>query len=326
MPSTGPNIALTRFWHHRCPDVVEPLNAFFITHTEEVHCSASGATSWVGSDRLYAGPVRFRQGGGIVAFRQLENQLSVVFVGKDRQLNVIRRWTGTEDWQPVSPMVHNPHRPAPVGASLAWGALPPETSFVLFVDVDGHINSVRADGGGHWQDAERVPANGAPAGGIAEPGGGLVAINQTPGLLSVLFSERTTHLVHVIWRSTADSRWHGPTLIHSHQTKVPPGAGMAAASFPDSIWYVFFVDIHGSLRAAPVVGASPWEKPQPVSPLTLRLRAPLWPPSPRPTTSSAPSSWERMAASTDSGGDAGISAGRGPRPSPDVAPQGQGPA
>jgi hypothetical protein len=153
------------------------------------------------------------------------------------------------------------HQPAPVPrAGLAAGRLPDEMWFVLFVDDQGFVNSLSASGHHPWRGPERVSVPG-----LALPGGNLVAVNQTRDILSVLFVEKTTKHVHVLWRSLADATWNGPASIHSTQTTAPPGAGMAVAQFPGDISFAFFVDDHETLKAARVVGVAAWESPADVS-------------------------------------------------------------
>ncbi len=269
----APRIALIRFAYHR-PNLalpVEPLNALFIGRDRNLHVSAAGLSSWVGSHRA-----RYVDGqddkalcpteSGIAAFKQTADQLSVVYVAQgDRQLNVVWRSAASNDWGGPSAMV-GPHTPAPPGATIAAGRLPQQKWFVLFVDEQGAINTLQVDGGGHWQGPERTQQN------LALPGGGLVAFNQTPQLLTVPFIEKTSRFVHVLWRGPDDGTWHGPALIADGQTKAPPGAAMATAAFRGDDNFLFYVDDDGALMAARVVGYEPWRPPERVSDARLAPR------------------------------------------------------
>jgi len=155
MPEFGPKIALIRFQNKFVPEIPEPLNAFFIARSNKLHNSAAGVSSWVGSRELdwVGGPGAMEPiqiGSALVAFKQLENQLSVVFVGKGQQLHVTWRGRGFDKFNNPTPMVAH-HEFAPPGSSLAAGRLPPDLWFVLFVDGQGAINSLRASGHHNWQ-------------------------------------------------------------------------------------------------------------------------------------------------------------------------------
>jgi hypothetical protein len=265
----APRIALIRFAYYlpKLPLPVLPLNALFIGRDRNLHISAAGFSSWVGSHKA-----RYVNGevdkplcpteSGIAAFRQTLFQLSVVYVGPGQQLHVVWRNANSYDWEGPSAMV-GPHTPAPWAATIAAGRLPPQKWFVLFVDDQGAINSLHVDGGGHWQGPERTKQN------LALPGGGLVAFNQTPQLLTVPFVEKTSRFVHVLWRETNDVAWRGPALIAAGQTKAPPGAAMATAAFRGNDNFLFYVDDAGALMAARVVGYNPWQTPERVSDVRL---------------------------------------------------------
>src|SRR6185369_2798027 len=112
----------------------------------------------------------------------------------------------------------------------------------------------------NWQSAQEVCPMGS-----AEPGGGLAAFNQIPDILTVLYVDKQTELLHVAWRGVGATHWEGPALIHPQQTKTPPGAALAAAEFTRDLWFVFFVDRSGQLRAARVQGINPWDRPEEIS-------------------------------------------------------------
>jgi hypothetical protein len=270
-PEFGPRIALVRF-PYRLQNLTlptEPLNALFVGRDHKLHISAAGFSSWVGAHRAkFVGGDEKElcpHGSGIAAFKQLPNLLSVVFVGPNQQLHVAWRHDTSDDFGGPTPMVA-PHTPAPWGATIAAGRLPEQRWFVLFVDQQGAINSLRVDGGAPWQGPQRTVEN------LALPGGGLVAFNQTPRLLTVAFVARSSRHVHVLWREPDDAGWRGPAPIAAGQMPAPPGAAMATAAFPGDDNFLFYVDDAGALTAARVVGYEAWRQPERVSVVGLAPR------------------------------------------------------
>jgi hypothetical protein len=257
----GPKIALVRFTSQYAPEVDEPLNALFVANGGLLHNSVAGLTSWTGSYALWPlMPPTWPAGAGVAAFTQRPDQLSVLSVGRDGQLHVRWRARDATDWGGPTHIVPA-HSPAPPGASVAVVYEPPETWFALFADNQGQIHSAQVVGGAPWQSPEALTGVGATA-----PGGGIVGIQQAPGVTSVLFSAAQTEFVHVCWRVAGQTGWRGPAPIHAMQSRTPAGAGMAATQFSGDDWFVVFVGTDGRLRSARVHGAGePWHSPEDVS-------------------------------------------------------------
>lgn len=263
MLQLGPKIALVRFQSSHVQDLDEPLNALFIAHTGELHNAVAGADSWVGSfpTKPHAKPI-WPVGTSVAAFRQGPDQLTVLYVEPNtRQLYARWRVRNHDDWSGPSPILAA-HPPAPPGASLAIAGQGSNKWFVVFADENGNLHSGSVEGGDAWKNLQRLTPL---VDGFAEAGGNVVAIQQSPGLVSALFVAKSSRHVHVCWREASAAAWSGPAPIHSVQPHTPPGAGMAAARLPGDRWWVLFVDDSGTLMATRVTNREPWQAPEAVS-------------------------------------------------------------
>jgi hypothetical protein len=257
----GPKIALIRFQSERAPEVDEPLHAFFVA-AGGFHCAVAGRDSWVGSFPLQrSGETVWPMGAGVAAFKQGADQLTVLYIEpRSKQLNAQWRFRNQANWNGPTPILPS-HPAAPRGGSLAVAAQGSNRWFVVFADEGGNLHSARVDGGNPWTNLQRL----TPSLGFAEPGSNVVAIEQAPGLVSVLFVAKLSRRVHVCWRETSDAAWHGPAPIHAMLQPAPPGGGIAAARLPGDRWRVFYVDDAGTLTANRVTGRDPWQAPEAVS-------------------------------------------------------------
>jgi hypothetical protein len=259
----GPKIALIRFQSERVPDVDEPLHAIFIAASNDLHEAIAGRESWVGSFPLQRGaqPV-WPMGAGVAAFKQGPDQLTVLYIEPNsHQIHAKWRVRGSAKWDGPAGILKT-HPSAPRGAGLAVASQGPNRWFVVFADAKGDLHSASVDGRAAWTNLQRLTPS---LDGFAEPGGNVIAIEQAPGLVSVLFVARTSRRVHVCWHETGAAAWSGPAPIHAQLQPAPPGAGMAAARLPGDRWWVFYVDDNGTLTANRVTGRDPWHEPEAVS-------------------------------------------------------------
>lgn len=254
MEESRSHTALVHFQNRRVPNVRDPLTAIFMGHEGCLHVSAAGPNAWLTSDWLTNFTAPLPPGGGLVAFRQTPNQISVVFHGDGDQLHVAWRGRGRATWE--GPVQIANHRPLHGPTSLGLGHLKPDSWFVIYCTQSGSVDSLRVDGGHPWQSAQEACPNGS-----AQPGGAVAVFNQVPDILTVAYVDKQSEFIHVTWRGVGANDWEGPALIHPEQTKVPPGAALAPVEFLANDWFVLFVDRAEHLRAARVRGLNPWEPP-----------------------------------------------------------------
>lgn len=259
----GPKVALIRFQSERAPDVDEPLHALFVA-TGAIHDAVAGLKSWVGSFAVQRdSKAIWPMGASIAPFKQGPDQLTVVYVEPvSQQLHAKWRFRGDPKWNGPSRLLAAIHPPARRGGSIAVAGQGPNRWFVVFADENGDLRSASVDGGADWTDRGRLTPS---LNGFAEPGGNVIAIEQAPGLVSVLFVARTSPRVHVCWREAGDAAWSGPAPIHTLLPLAPAGAGMAAARLPGDRWWVFYVVNNGTLTSNRVTGRDPWQAPEAIS-------------------------------------------------------------
>lgn len=258
----GPKIALIRFQSEHATDVDEPLHALFVA-SGDLHDAVAGRESWVGSFPVRdGGKAIWPMGASVVALRQGPDQLTVLYVEPvSRHLHAKWRIRGHTEWNGPSPILTT-QPPAPQGGSLAVAGQGPNRWFVVFADESGNLFSASVEGGDVWKNLQPL----TPAlDGFAEPGSNVIAIEQAPGLVSVLFVAKSSRRVHVCWRETWAVAWSGPAPIHTLLQPAPPGAGMAAARLPGDRWWVFYVDDAGTLTANRVTSRDSWQPPEAVS-------------------------------------------------------------
>jgi hypothetical protein len=262
----GPKIALVRFQNSFAADVDEPLIALFHGTDGLLHESVAGATSWFGSvPALRRGARVGPPGASVVAFRQSPNQMTALYfdrvddAGENFAVHAKWRHRGQKEWQGPA-LVLVGQSPAPVGASLAVAGQGANRWMAVYAGKDGDIHALRVDGGLPWEAHGTVAS-----GGVAEAGGNLLAIEQAPGLVSVLFVPKSSPRVHVCWREEGATAWHGPAPLHGSLPAAPPGAALAAARLPDDLWWVFHVDANGTLTANRVIAREQWSEAEKVS-------------------------------------------------------------
>jgi lysophospholipase L1-like esterase len=253
----GPSIALVRF-PHTAEQSADPLQAFFSTHTGELHASVARPGGWLGSNFIVDGTHAPAQGASVVAFLSSPGVLEICYVDAGGTLcrieqRALMKWSAPELL---------PAPAAPAGAGLAVGHLPLRNDFVLLTDRQGRVGSLRLRGAAAGPLLEQVPG----VGGLAVAGGALVAFNQSSGLLSVVFCQMSSRRLVVIWRSAVDMQWQGPAHIDAlAPALLPADAALAVAVLADTHCFVFHVDDAGRLRAAHVVGTAAWQAPQMLS-------------------------------------------------------------
>jgi hypothetical protein len=255
MNGPGPPIALVPFPHPASAEP-SPMQAFFAAHTAELHVCVARSIGWLGSNQVdQATPA---QGAGVIAFESPTGLLQVCYVDGSQVLRGVHRHAN-EEWSAAEQLTMPP---APSGAGLARGYLPPDSDFVVLIDSDGHLTSSRIRGSATGPQLERLPS-GSPLG---SPGGAVVAFNQSAGLLSVVFCHGVARRLQVIWRSATDTRWQGPAPIDAlAPATVSPTGALAAATLGERHWFVIHVTDDGVLRAAQVDGTTGWQAPQSLS-------------------------------------------------------------
>ncbi|WP_446212409.1 hypothetical protein [Micromonospora sp. IBSANI012] len=183
-------------------------------------------------------------------------RLDVFFIGHDGALYVTSA-IGLEAW--MHPERIGDFSLAPPGANVAAARQRSNQLDVFFIGRDGGLYVAWViDGEEAWQGPLRVSPEG-----VAPPGAGLIATQQAPNLLSVLFVGHDGGL-HVSW-VVGTGAWEGPVGI-SPAGIAPPGARLAFGKQTREQLDVFFIGNDGKLYVSWVVGGGNWAGPVGISP------------------------------------------------------------
>lgn len=189
------------------------------------------------------------------------SQVNVFFIGNDGALYVATV-IGLGEWE--EPVRISPLNVAPPGGSVATGYQTSQQLDVFFIGKNGALYVSWAKTSGisirDWNGPVGIsPPNIAPA------GARLVAFNQLPNQLTVLYFGINGAL-HVSWVvGLENSRWDGPVVI-SPPDIAPAGAGLSIGRPTMDQWNLFFIGKNGVLNYIWVRGGGQWQGPVVISP------------------------------------------------------------
>jgi hypothetical protein len=104
------------------------------------------------------------------------------------------------------------------------------------------------------------------------PGAGVVAFNQGPNQLTVLYIDPKSKQLHAQWRFRNSNphelnSWQKPSaILPSHPPAPDHGASLALAAQGPNRWFVVFADKNGDLYSASVEGGGAWKDLQRLTP------------------------------------------------------------